>query len=86
MPALIEAVPIGDIFASDLGRVDILGKNIRLIWYTERFPEEGAPAEYVVVAKIVIPVDQIAPAVARLLFAVGEPAHPLLIPAPRRLS
>jgi hypothetical protein len=50
----IELVPISDIYADGVGAVEVLGGNVRVIYYTW----EGPPGERnkVVVAKLVMPI------------------------------
>jgi hypothetical protein len=50
----IELVPISDIYADGVGAVEVLGGNVRIIYYTW----EGPPGERnkVVVAKLVMPI------------------------------
>jgi hypothetical protein len=50
----IELVPISDIYTDGVGAVEVLGGNVRVIYYTW----EGPPGERnkVVVAKLVMPI------------------------------
>lgn len=73
---LVEPVFVKDTFVSDLGRVDILGENVRFVLFTEQFPEEGEPAARVVECKIVMAKAAVLPALARVLFALGLTAVP----------
>lgn len=84
--SLIETVPVTDVFASDLARVEILGSNARFILFAKHFPEEGAAAIHVVVAKIIVPVDVIPAAIARVLFALGHAAVSPMLEWPKRLN
>lgn len=84
MPA--DTSPINDIFASDLSRVEILGSNARLILFARHYPEEGAPAIEVIVAKIIVPIEVIPGAIARVLFAIGHTAVAPLLEWPKRLN
>lgn len=83
---LTDVTHIADIFASDLARVEILGSNVRFILYAKHFPEEGAAAVNVVVAKFVMPLDVIPGAIARVLFAIGHQAVAPILEWPKRLN
>jgi len=50
----IELVPISDVYTDGVGAVEVLGGNVRVIYYTW----EGPPGERnkVVVAKLVMPI------------------------------
>ena len=50
----VELIPISDIYADGIGAVEVLGGNVRVIYYTW----EGPPGERnkVVVAKLVMPI------------------------------
>ena len=50
----IELIPISDIYTDGVGAVEVLGGNVRVIYYTW----EGPPGERnkVVVAKLVMPI------------------------------
>jgi hypothetical protein len=50
----VELIPISDIYADGVGAVEVLGGNVRVIYYTW----EGPPGERnkVVVAKLVMPI------------------------------
>lgn len=75
-----------DVFASDLGWVDVLGKNVRINLVVDRFQCAGAPAERRVVAQIIMPLDVLPGAIQRILFAVGTSPEVIIHPAPRLLS
>ena len=51
----VELVPIADIYTDGVGAVELLGGNVRIIYYTW----EGPPGERnkVVVAKLVMPIN-----------------------------
>jgi hypothetical protein len=51
----VELVPIADIYADGVGAVELLGGNVRVIYYTW----EGPPGERnrVIVAKLVMPIN-----------------------------
>ena len=53
----VELVPIADIYADGVGAVELLGGNVRVIYYTW----EGPPGERnkVVVAKLVMPINAV---------------------------
>ena len=50
----VELIPISDIYADGVGAVEVLGGNVRVIYYTW----EGPPGDRnkVVVAKLVMPI------------------------------
>jgi hypothetical protein len=68
---LIERVPVHDIFATDLGRIDVFESHLRLVLFAEQFETEGAPAFREVVGKVIMPRKVILPAINRVLVAVG---------------
>jgi hypothetical protein len=53
----VELIPISDIYTDGVGAVEVLGANVRIIYYTW----EGPPGERnkVVVAKLVMPIDAV---------------------------
>jgi len=53
----VELIPISDIYADGVGAVEVLGGNVRLIYYTW----EGPPGERnkVIVAKLVMPINAV---------------------------
>ena len=62
----VELIPISDIYADGVGAVEVLGGNVRVIYYTW----EGPPGERnkVVVAKLVMPINAVNErALARML-------------------
>jgi hypothetical protein len=64
----VELIPISDIYTDGVGAVEVLGGNVRIIYYTW----EGPPGERnkVVVAKLVMPIDVVNErALAKMLFA-----------------
>jgi hypothetical protein len=64
----VELIPISDIYTDGVGAVEVLGENVRIIYYTW----EGPPGERnkVVVAKLVMPIDAVNErALAKMLFA-----------------
>jgi hypothetical protein len=64
----VELIPISDIYTDGVGAVEVLGGNVRIIYYTW----EGPPGECnkVVVAKLVMPIDVVNErALAKMLFA-----------------
>lgn len=77
---------VKDIFCSDLGWVDVIGRNIRINLVVDVFSDEGAAPVRMVVAPIVMPIDVIHSAIQRVLFALGETAPSLAYEMPRRLS
>jgi len=52
---LVELFAVQDVFASGIGRIDILGTNARLVFYVERINEDGT-RDNVVVECIVMPI------------------------------
>jgi hypothetical protein len=52
-----ELIPISDIYTDGVGAVEVLGRNVRVIYYTW----EGPPGERnkVVVAKLVMPINAV---------------------------
>ncbi len=58
---LIEAVPVADVYADDIGSIEILGGNVRVTFVTYRFCQNapGLPPDRIVVAKIIRPVNSI---------------------------
>ena len=78
---MVEAVAVQDVFASGLGRVDILaGGFARFILYSERSTDDGPV--YVVAARIVMPVSAVPDAILQAtkatavgLVGVAEPAY-----------
>ena len=62
----VELIPISDIYVDGVGAVEVLGGNVRVIYYTW----EGPPGERnkVVVAKLVMPINAVNErALARML-------------------
>lgn len=56
---LIEKRPIVDRVSSGLGRVDVMsGGMVRFVLYIEE-PISGAPVQYVISEKIVLPIDAV---------------------------
>ena len=53
----VELIPISDIYSDGVGAVEVLGGNVRVIYYTW----EGPPGERnkVVVAKLVMPINAV---------------------------
>jgi hypothetical protein len=53
----VELIPIADIYTDGVGAVELLGGNVRVIYYTW----EGPPGERnkVVVAKLVMPINAV---------------------------
>jgi hypothetical protein len=53
----VELIPISDTYTDGVGAVEVLGRNVRVIYYTW----EGPPGERnkVVVAKLVMPINAI---------------------------
>jgi hypothetical protein len=53
----VELIPVSDIYVDGVGAVEVLGGNVRLIYYTW----EGPPGERnkVVVAKLVMPINAV---------------------------
>ena len=76
--ALFDTLRVKDIFASDLGRIDLLGDNVRFVLYVDHFQDEGSPAEKQIVSKIVLPKRVVLSAIQRVAFALGAemPAMP----------
>jgi len=71
---LIERIPLQDIFATDLGRIDVFDSHVRLVLSAEQFETEGAPAFRDVVGKVIMPRKVILPAINRVLVALGYTA------------
>lgn len=68
---MVETVAVQDVFASGLGRVDILaGGFARFILYSERSTEDGPV--YVVAARIVMPLESVAAATSMSEDAVAK--------------
>jgi hypothetical protein len=70
----IEHRPVADVFVSDLDRIDLLGKNARITLYVDEYAATGGPPVKVVAAKIIMPIEVIPLACARILFALGQVA------------
>lgn len=84
--SLIETKSVRDIFVSDLGRIEILGKNARFVLYVKHYSDEGAAPINLIVAKVIMPIDVIPGAIARTLFAIGQSAVPAALTFSKRLN
>lgn len=82
---LTEDPRVHDVYASDLGRIEMLGPNVRFIFYVDRFHEEGSAPDHLSVAKLVMPRAVIYSAIQRTFFALGE-IRPLAPLTSQRLS
>jgi hypothetical protein len=53
----VELIPVSDVYVDGVGAVEVLGGNVRVIYYTW----EGPPGERnkVVVAKLVMPINAV---------------------------
>jgi hypothetical protein len=76
---MIEPCPVLDCFASNIGLIEVFDSNVRFTLYVQR----GAERE--VVARIVMPVENIPAAVAYTVAAmgghwIGSPQIPRLFP------
>ena len=70
-PALVEPVPIQDVFVSGIAEIEIIGPCARFILYVDQHPigDGDAGRERVVVAKVVMPVEAIPPAIRLMMLA-----------------
>jgi hypothetical protein len=74
-PPLIETVPISDIFASELGRIEKIGPCARLVFAVTQagvYDDGSVGQERVVVARIVLPL-AVLPSVLEALLGRAEP-------------
>lgn len=53
--ALVEGMPVSDVYADGIGAIEDLGDCFRTIYFTYSRPLEGGAIERVVVAKLVRP-------------------------------
>ena len=69
--ALVEPVPIQDVFVSGIGEIEIIGPCARFILYVDQHPigDGDIAQERVVVAKIVMPMEAIQPAIGLMMLA-----------------
>lgn len=74
LPAkFFEQFTVKDIFVSDVGRIDLIGDNVRFVFVVAEAGQEGAPLVYHPVAKLVMPRTAIHGAMQRTAFALGQP-------------
>lgn len=76
MQGMSEPTPIADVFCSGLGAIENLGGGcLRLYVYVLQASDQvDAPAERVVVGKLVIPMVSVPDAVMQLMGAMGRAA------------
>jgi hypothetical protein len=77
---LTELYAVQDVFASGLGRVDVLGGGfVRFVWYVERKLDDGT-TENVIVASVIASIDSIQPGRNLIEAAINQrPAAPKLV-------
>ncbi|UPT99326.1 hypothetical protein J4G48_0015280 [Bradyrhizobium barranii subsp. apii] len=75
---LIEQTAHADIFATGLGRVEILGSCVRFWFYAAQDSLGEAGPEYLVVSKIVMPIDKVPDTLQLALRGIAEHALPWL--------
>lgn len=61
MESMIESTPVADIYADGIGAVEILGDNVRIIFYTQ---ENG---EKIISCKLVRPIKSVRGELVKLL-------------------
>jgi hypothetical protein len=63
---LVESYPITDVYADGLGRVEITGQNLRLVFFTTR-PKDDGTLDREIVQRVVLPADALISAMNVLL-------------------
>lgn len=64
--ALVDAYPVQDTYVETLGSVEMSGNNVRLTFATAR-TKDGGDVDHEIVARVVLPVEAIGPAVYEIL-------------------
>lgn len=77
---LVEPMPINDIFVDGIARVEMIGPNVRFVFYSLQNPEgaDGSRAERVVVSRIVMAVAAVPQAMRQTLFTLEQRLGPTL--------
>lgn len=63
---LVDAYPVPDVYVEHLGSVEMSGNNVRLTFATAR-KKFGGDIDHEIVARVVLPVEAIGPAVYEIL-------------------
>jgi hypothetical protein len=63
---LVEAYPVEDKYVDGLGRVEVTGHNVRLVFYTGR-PKDGGDYDREVVERLVMPIEAVMPLLKQIV-------------------
>jgi hypothetical protein len=81
---MVELYAVQDVFASGLGRVDILGGGFcRFVWFVDRNGCDGIP-EQVIVASVIMPISTLAANRAMVDAAIAGRPAPMIDAEPLR--